>query len=29
MLLLQQPLQLPLLNHQLQSLQWRPQWLQP
>jgi hypothetical protein len=29
MLLLQQPLLLPLLNHQRQSLQLLPQWLQP
>jgi hypothetical protein len=29
MLLLQQPPQLPLLNHQRQSLKSRPQWLQP
>jgi hypothetical protein len=29
MLLLQQPLQLPLMNHQMQPLQSRPQWLQP
>jgi hypothetical protein len=28
MLLLQQLLQLMLMNHQLQSLQSRPQWLQ-
>jgi hypothetical protein len=28
MLLLQQPLQLPLLNHQRQSLQSQPQWMQ-